>query len=225
MKDTNSNHTHTSVPTLHNTTTPLMLYLCIAAVLPGTLASPWPVDTNWTDARTFGIQGRGWNESELPGPYSRLPSRAKGVVDGNTWRLARTAVGMHVDFETDATDVFVRYNFTGSAERGDYLWPINGHSGLDIYVLHQNTSTSSWRWAASSGNGCQKMSTTYAAHGSSYAACIIGMASGTSRQIRLYLPARGLLRSVEIGVPRTSAVQPIRRYLNAGANKQKPVVW
>jgi hypothetical protein len=192
--------------------------LCILSV--ALCSAALPTDVTWMDARQFGIQGRAFNESVLPGPYSRLPTAAKNVVAPNTWQLSRTAVGMSVDFNTNSSSVFVRYNFSKSAEGGDYLWPINGHSGVDLYVRDPTLTNGStgWRWATSSGNGCQKMSTTFAAHGKSYAACLTGMPVG-SRDVRVYLPARGLLETVEIGVlPGTTATA-------ISSSSLKPVVW
>jgi hypothetical protein len=199
--------------------------LCILSV--ALSSATLPTGVKWMDARQFGIQGRGFNESMLPGPYSRLPTVAQNVVDQNTWTLSRTAVGMSVDFKINVTttspsraSVFVRYNFSKSAEGGDFLWPINGHSGIDLYVRDPNLTNGStgWRWAMSSGNGCQKMSDTFSAHGKSYAACLTGMPDG-SRDVRVYLPARGLLETVEIGVLPGTTATPI------SSSSLKPVVW
>ena len=87
-------------------------------------SSPYPSDTVWTDARSLGIQGRGWPESELPGPYDRLPSSAQATLDAETWSLSRTATGLSTAFTTDATDVYVRYRHHGNSHshRQSKLW-------------------------------------------------------------------------------------------------------
>jgi hypothetical protein len=205
---------------------------CVAAY--AFAASPWPADTVWTDARTLGIQGRGFAESELPDPYSRLPTAAKAgpdKVSTRTWILSRTAVGMWVDIDTDSTSVFVRFNFTESVEGGDWLWPINGHSGVDMYARDPSlTGTATWRWATSSGNGCQHMAKTWTAHELSFSACLTGMppvardgngsVTGSSgRQVRVYLPARSQLDTVEIGVLSGATIAPVPPV------NLKPVVW
>ena len=209
-----------------------MMALVLALGSVASSSSPWhPSDTVWTDARSLGIQGRGWPESELPGPYDRMPRSAQATLDAETWSLSRTATGLSTAFTTDATDVYVRYNFTWGAESGDWLWPINGHSGVDIYVKNGDTPASTageFRWAASSGNGCKKMSAAAAAGDASYGACLEGMApprSPTSRTFLVYLPARATLGSVEVGVRPAASAPAAAAPWGAAAADAKPVAW
>ena len=96
-----------------------------------------------------------------------MPASAQKTFDLDTWTLSRMAMGMTTTFKTDAEDVFVRYNFSAAgAETGDWLWPINGHSGADIYVA-SNATGGVFRWAMSSGNGCKKMRDVFAVNGTS----------------------------------------------------------
>lgn len=37
-------------------------------------------------------------------------------------------------------------------ENGDWLWAVNGHSGVDVYAQDGTTAPGEWRWATSSGN-------------------------------------------------------------------------
>lgn len=52
-------------------------------------------------------------------------------------------------FSSTATAIQIRFNMT--AENGDWLWAINGHSGIDVYVQDDATG-GEWWWATSSGN-------------------------------------------------------------------------
>ena len=51
------------------------------------------------------------------------------------WGLSQTTTGMSVKFATRATQVHVRV--TMEIENGDWLWPVNGHSGVDYFVQSQ----------------------------------------------------------------------------------------
>ena len=184
----------------------------------------FPSDVVWTDARALGINGRAFPESVLNSPYDRFPASVQKTVDSNTWALSATAVGMSTAFRTNATDVYVRYNFSQSgAEGGDWLWPINGHSGADVYVA-SGASNGTFRWAASSGNGCENMHQAFAEHATSYAVCLAGAENPTNenRTFLVYLPARGLLESVEIGVS-SSAAPPVG--VAPYDPTKKPVLW
>jgi hypothetical protein len=121
------------------------------------------------------------------------------------WGLSQTATGLHVTFATTATQVHVKWVM--EVENGDWLWAVNGHSGIDMYVQDNNVTDGGWRWGVSSGNnpGVQ---------GGSIAAAILAqnskfttltatlgvMAPGVERNITVYLPSRGTVQSVAIGV-------------------------
>ena len=193
-----------------------LVWALMAAV--ASAADPWPASTSWTDARTLGIHGRGWPEAELPQPYARLPATAEAAVTPITWELSLTATGMSTAFATAATDIYVRYNLT-SRSNGDWLWPLNGHSGVDVYV--RAADTGGWRWATSSGNGCVKMSEVAA--GELYGACLLGLAplpAGQEREVMVYFPSRGVLGSIEIGVAPEAALRKVPAFGNA-----KPILW
>lgn len=164
-------------------------------------------------------------------------------VDANTYALSRTATGMSTAFTTNATDLYVRFNFTNGPEHGDWLWPINGHSGIDIYVRDATTTRGVWRWATSSGNNCAKMG---GRTGNSFGACLTGMAAvgggagggadggvgggaggggGGTRDFLVYLPARSELASVEIGVlPSASAPRSVPMFLTPSSSIKGAVV-
>jgi hypothetical protein len=199
-------------------------------------AGPPPNSTVWTDALTFGLRGAGWPTSQMTSPYTRLPSHAQKTLCSSTepcaapcsekqcetrrcavWGLSQTATGLHFKFATTATTVHVR--FTMKPENGDWLWAFNGHSGIDMYVQDSETG-GAWRWATSSGNnagneGGSMAQSALNQHGGAtvqFTATLGVMAATTvPRNVTLYLPSRGALSKVEVGVApgeRVAALSP-----------------
>eukprot|EP00040_Diaphanoeca_grandis_P025499 m.141305 g.141305 ORF g.141305 m.141305 type:complete len:818 (-) comp30178_c0_seq1:182-2635(-) len=182
-----------------------------------------PNNTVWTDAKDLGILGRGWPVTELPTPYSRLPTAAKRALCSNAncsapctvpacesarcdvWGLSLSSTGMSVKFSSSATQVHVRWSM--ETDNGDWLWPINGHSGVDFYVQDANTS-GMWRWGVSSGNnpgtaGGKLSAAVLEQNGTvKTLTATLGVMAETSepRNFTLYLPARGVLYNISVGV-------------------------
>ena len=76
-----------------------------------TAKKPVPADLSdyvWHNVREWGVEGRAFDDTE--NYYDRLPARAKGVVREEVWNLARHSTGMAAFFETDATDIAIRYS-------------------------------------------------------------------------------------------------------------------
>ena len=128
-----------------------------------------------------------------------------------------------------ATSVHVK--FTTKAENGDWLWAINGHSGVDLYV-QDAASAGQWRWATSSGNnpGATNGSmhkTPGGRDGTTFTATLGVMAQAEiPRNFTLYLPSRGNLHSVSVGVaPGSMAPKALAPPAPAAAaGGEKPVV-
>eukprot|EP00051_Salpingoeca_urceolata_P000226 m.33204 g.33204 ORF g.33204 m.33204 type:complete len:819 (+) comp10314_c0_seq1:107-2563(+) len=167
-------------------------------------------DVIWTPSSELGEHGRGWPLSKLPCPYCRLPTSAQGVVTNTVWSLSQTPTGFYTGFSTNADTVWIRFNVT-QVEGGDWLWPIGGHNGVDLYVSDAATVEAaqgvpnSFRWATSSGNNAH-LAQTVAAQGSrnvSFTMVLGPMTSVTNnfdRNFTVYFPPRGSLASLEIGV-------------------------
>ena len=60
-------------------------------------------DVVWYDARTIGIEGRGWAEAKAP--FDRLPAKAEKIVRKPVWDLSRQSAGLCVRFRSDATTI------------------------------------------------------------------------------------------------------------------------
>lgn len=129
------------------------------------------------------------------------------------WGLSQTATGLHVKFSTTATSVHVKV--TTKAENGDWLWAINGHSGVDMYVQDTNTS-GKWRWATSTGNNPGatngSMHKTPSINGDATFTATLGVMATTDvpRNFTLYLPSRGVVKSVSVGVEPGSMTPKVR---------------
>ena len=68
----------------------LLLALLTASAAVDTLQLDQPIDsgvngpppnsTVWTDALTLGVHGRGWPQSQMSSPYTRLPAHAQNLL-------------------------------------------------------------------------------------------------------------------------------------------------
>ena len=85
----------------------------------------------WTDIRTFGVEGQGWRETKAP--FDRLPARAESKVRDAVWSLSHHSAGMHVRFISDATNIHARWAVTSSNLAMPHM-AATGVSGLDLYV-------------------------------------------------------------------------------------------
>ena len=138
------------------------------------------------------------------GNYSQCTTRRCGV-----WQDSITPTGLHYRFSTTASTLHFRWRM--HVDNGDWLWPINGHSGIDVYMQDETTS-GKWRWATSSGNNQGNRNGSIAATalakntgdtgGNVTLTSSLGVLATTTtlRNFTLYLPGRGELVSVEIGV-------------------------
>lgn len=129
------------------------------------------------------------------------------------WGLSQTATGLHVRFQTSATQVHVRWSMI--PENGDWLWALGGHSGVDFYV-QDDTTNGAWRWGVASGNNPGAVGGSMAAAAlaqttryKNFTATLGVMASGRVRNVTLYLPSRGTVASVAVGVAPTDTVTPL----------------
>jgi hypothetical protein len=193
------------------------LALLALLALPGTLLAAGPVvdpgtaktdpatGVHWYDVRPLGVEGRGWADTKAP--FDRLPARAEGVVRPPVWGLSRHSAGLCVRFVTDAPAVHARWTVTNKTLALPHM-PATGVSGLDLYA---RTAAGRWRWVAS---GRPTAETTTAR-------LVDGLASG-EREYLLYLPLYNGVSSVEVGLPKGSALKM------AGArpaSRRAPVVF
>jgi hypothetical protein len=140
----------------------------------------------------WGVEGRGWNDVQRY--YDRLPARAEGVVRDAVWRLSHNSAGMSCRFTTDAPEIQVRYALLSPGLEMTHM-PASGVSGVDLYTLVEDDQ---WRYIATVRPASQRVFATVAR----------GIAPGR-RTYMLNLPLYNGIDSLEIGVTRGAAFEPI----------------
>ena len=144
--------------------------------------------TQWKEARELCIEGKGWHDTERP--FDRLPLRAKEQVREVVWNLSRCAAGLTVRFETDASEIRVRWEVEDDCLATPYC-PLFACSGLDLYA---RTDGGPWRWVSVSGDLQQRRGDVLL---NQWGAAL----SPGRREYLLYLPLVNPVRALEIGVP------------------------
>ncbi|MBM4040994.1 MAG: hypothetical protein FJ290_21045 [Planctomycetes bacterium] len=146
----------------------------------------------WHDIRDWGVEGKGWAETERP--FDRLPARAKEKVRPPVWNLSRNSAGMCVRFETDASAISARWTLTSPNLAMNHM-PATGVSGLDLYA---RDDAGRWRWLAVGRPQAVKNQAQLAG----------GIPPG-KRAYTLYLPLYNGVESVEVGLDPRAAVEPL----------------
>jgi lysophospholipase L1-like esterase len=149
-------------------------------------------DCRWYDVRQWGIEGKGWNETESY--FDRLPAEAKDVVRPVVWNLSHDSAGMLTRFETDSTTIRIRYRLTSERLAMAHM-PATGVSGVDLYARNENGQ---WHWLATTKPTAQNVDVTLVAH----------LAPG-KRAYTLYLPLYNGVETLEIGVTPDASFEPI----------------
>ena len=182
--------------------------LLTALTMSTPVSSPAAAGTNdavaWTDIRTLGVEGRGWNDTK--DFYDRLPAKAEGVVRPPVWDLSRNSAGLCVRFVTDATEIKARWAVTNP-----WLYQPNataiGVSGLDLYVRTEK----GWHWLAVGIPREQTNDLTL----------VKDLIPG-KREYLLYLPLYNGTASLEIGVPPEATLVAADPW---GKGDRKPIVF
>jgi lysophospholipase L1-like esterase len=160
--------------------------------------------TAWTNIRTFGVEGRGWNDTKAF--YDRLPAKAEGVVRPPVWDLSRNSAGLCVRFVTDATEIKARWAVTNP-----WLYQPNATaicvSGLDLYVKTEK----GWHWLAVGIPQAQTNDLTL----------VKDLIPG-KREYLLYLPLYNGTKFVELGFAATNVLEKAPAW---GAGERKPIVF
>lgn len=180
-------------------------YMSSAAAPPApatttTTAPRIPDNVLWHDVREWGVEGRGFNDTEQY--FDRLPARAKDVVRPEVWALARNSAGMSALFEAATPSLYVRYELTGDRIAMAHM-PATGVSGVDLYTKFNGKP----RWLATVRPAEQKVIAT-----------LVADMPAERRQFMLNLPLYNGVKSLEIGVPKGATFAPI------APRKEKPVL-
>lgn len=141
-------------------------------------------DIQWYNIKLFDIQGRGWKN--IKEPFTRLPAKAKKMVNEDVYRLSRCSSGMCFDFITNAVNINVKWTLNFK-ELAMPHFCANGVSGVDLYV---KDDSGSWRWLAVA------KTTNFPENNSVIRANIEG---NKKREYRMYLPNYNSLESLFLG--------------------------
>lgn len=164
---------------------PLVAF-CLCQLPLSLFAEEPKVEIVWHDVSDWGVEGRAFGEEERFNYFDRFPVSAKKTVRARVWELSETATGMLARFETDASEIWVRYEMRGK-QLGMPHFPATGMSGVDLYA---RDSEGMWRWVEVTRPKTQSIETKM----------ISGLAPG-SREYAAYLPLRNPVNKLEIGVP------------------------
>lgn len=140
-------------------------------------------DTHWYNVQDWGIEGKGWKETEKY--YDRLPAKAKGVVRDVVWNLSRNSSGMVVRFATDSPTIKVRYKLSNPKLAIPNMSAM-GVSGVDLYG---QLPDGRWSWVACTRPDKQEMDVVL----------VTGLKPG-HRAYMAYLPLYNGVESLEFGV-------------------------
>ena len=148
----------------------------------------------WRDVREWGVEGKGWAESETEKYFDRLPARAQKTVRPPVWSLSRHSAGMAVRFRTDAAAIWADYAVTSSRLAMPHM-PATGVSGLDLYGDDEEGNT---RWISVVRPTAAKIKTPL----------ISGLIPG-ERVYTIYLPLYNGVESLKVGVPQGAKFEPL----------------
>jgi len=142
-------------------------------------------EIGWTDIRTLGVEGRGFEKTKSY--FDRLPASAEKLVRPPVWSLSQDSAGMSVRFVTSATTLHARWTLRRARLALPHM-AATGVSGIDLYV---RDGKGRWRWLAC---GFPTRTPTNSVR------LVTGIPAG-SREYMLYLPLYNGVTSVELGVP------------------------
>ena len=169
------------------------------------------------DATTLRVRGRAFNATGPEAtayPFERLPASSKGVVRDAVYGLSEQPAGLFVQFESDASCIFVNYTLV-SASTSMWHFASTGEAGMDLYAWDDGNAT--WRWTGTAAPSYPVTTKKVAAAACSSAdKCKL-------RSYRLHLPTYARVRDVQIGINREANVlRSDSTHIDASA---KPIVW
>lgn len=158
----------------------------------------------WHDVEEWGVEGRGWGDEERERYFDRFPASAKESLRERVWELSRTPTGMVAHFESDASEIWIRYQVESESLAMPHF-PASGMSGFDLYARDESGK---WRWVQATKPKERQAEFRW----------VDGLAPGR-REYAVYLPLRNPLERLEIGVPEGSAFSGI------APRSERPIVF
>ena len=159
-------------------------------------------EINWYNAKDIGVEGKGWTDTKRY--FDRLPRKAEGIVRDPVWDLSRHSAGMCLRFETDSSNIYIRYKLHLESLSMFHM-PATGVSGVDLYG---QDGDGVYRWVSVVGPEEQKVEKSIAK----------GLAPGF-RKYTLYLPLYNGVDKMEIGIDNGNFFNPLH------PRKEKPILF
>ena len=179
-----------------------VLLVCLASTLSISAQMQWKNPMN----EPFQVlRGQAW-QNELKGTYNRMPDRAEKTIRKAVWDLSKHTAGMSIAFRSDAPQIKIRYQVSGSFSMPHM--PSTGVSGVDMYATDIDGER---HWC--SARYAFRDTVTYTYNKLSY-----GQSAAQGFEYELYLPLYNNVKWLEVGVPEGHKLQFIP------ASKEKPIV-
>lgn len=146
----------------------------------------------WVNAQKLTLGGQGWPTAE---PFTRLPNIANGRVPESVWGLSRDSAGVHVDFQTHATVLSLRWTLRSDSLAMPHM-PATGVSGLDVYIYEPRRG---WTFVANvRPSGLQNEGRV-----------ILPPLGGGKRRFRVYLPLYNGVTKLELSGNEGMPLEPV----------------
>ena len=145
------------------------------------------VELDWYNTAEMELGGKA--KAVTSNPFQRFPDSMQSLVRKRVWDLSENPSGVYVDFQTDASQVIVKYVVNGPLQFPHM--PATGVSGVDLYTYQNNT----WKWL----KGHYQFQDTI-----SYRYRLKDTINNVKHNLRLYLPLYNTVSYMEIGVDEQS---------------------
>jgi len=200
--------TRTRTPSLQLFTLTLLFVSARVAFIK---AADSDVSLMWKEARELSLGGLSFFREERENDFDRLPLSAKSRVPSGVWQQSVESAGVHVDFETDASEIWIDYTLLNTNTDFTNMDGF-GVSGIDILAF--DTAASSFRWLTAWGANL-----TFPIN---YGRLVNELHFPAEKTLyRINFPLYNRVQSFRIGVPTSSKVfSPAPSTL-----KSYPIVW
>jgi len=172
-------------------------------------------DVVWADAHDLALLGQPFPSLGGADAFTRLPPSAEALVPHWVWFWSRTASGIVVAFESNATAIFLNYTLLDSNTSVFSNFAPIGMSGCDLYRGPAGDSGGGMRWVASTFDGLGDVKADGVVLESPLFAESAGWPVGappaapsqaTTYSYRLNLPSYNGVLGMQIGVPRGASL-------------------
>ena len=164
----------------------------------------------WNPAETSFpvLEGQAWPK-EVKSFYDRLPARAEQTLRPEVWNLSKHSAGLYIKFNSNASDIIVKYTLQNKENFAMPHMPATGVSGIDLYAITQGGK---WVWAP----GRYKFGDTIEYRFSNIE--VDPEFKGRDCEFRLFLPLYNSVTWMQVGT------QVDKNFIPSPLTKEKPIV-